>query len=186
MNQLITHKTPPLGVHKRNFQISYDLTSNTEFLSSNKKKSKPSPPDKTNESTSDQASELSTLDTNTDKFQSMMGINNSTLKSEILSSFKAELNNTLTSNNYALSLKISNDVDNKFMQFQSYLMNLVKELVTEMNLLRTSSIPSTNVPSPTMLPPSSSPPMQVFPSSQHPGGYENFLLHNSCTPSTSH
>ena len=62
-------------------------------------------------------------------------------------------------------------------------MNLVKELVTEMNLLRTSSTPPTNVPSPTMLPPTSSPPMQVFPSSQHPGGYifflENFLLHNS-------
>ena len=41
-----TTKNPPLGVLKRDFQISYDLTSNTEFPSSNKKKSKPSPPDK--------------------------------------------------------------------------------------------------------------------------------------------
>ena len=101
----------------------------------------------------------------------MMEINNSTLKSEILSGFKAELNDTLTSNNNALSLKISNDLDNKFMQFQSYLMNSVKELVTEMSLLRTLSTPLTNVTSPAILPPTSSPPIQVFPFSQHPGGY---------------
>ena len=122
-------------------------------------KSKPSPSDKNNESTSDQASELSTLDTNTDKFQSMMEINKSTLKIEILSRFKSELNDTLASNNNVLSQKISNDLDNKFMQVQPYLMNSVKQLVTA------------NVTSPAMLPPTSSPPMQVFPSSQHPGGY---------------
>ena len=72
----ITKKNPPLGVQTRNFQISYDLTSNTDFPSSNKKKSKPSPPDKNNDSNGDQASELSIVDTNTDKFQSMMEINN--------------------------------------------------------------------------------------------------------------
>lgn len=77
----------------------------------------------------------------------MMEINNSTLKSEILSSFKAKFNDTLTSNNNALSLQISNDLDNKFIQFQSYLMNSVKELVTEMSLLRTLSTPLTNVKS---------------------------------------
>ena len=82
-----------------------------------------------------------------------MKINNSTLISEILSRFKAELNDTLTSNNNTLSLKISNDLDNKFMQFQSYLMNPVKGLVTEMSLLRTSSTPPTNALSPDMLPP---------------------------------
>ena len=71
------------------FEIE-DLTSNTEFPSSTEKKLKPSSPDKNNEFTSDQASELSTLDTNTDKFQSMIEINNSTLQSEILSSFKVE------------------------------------------------------------------------------------------------
>ena len=60
-------KKPTLGVQKRNFQMSYDLTLTTDLPSSNKK-SKPSSPDKKNESTSDQASELSTLDTNTDKF----------------------------------------------------------------------------------------------------------------------
>ena len=43
---------------------------------------------KDNESTSDQASELRTLDTNTDKFQSMMELNNSTLKSEIIGNFE--------------------------------------------------------------------------------------------------
>ena len=59
----------------------------------------------------------------------MMEINNSILKSEIISSFKVELNDTLTSNNNALSLKMSNDLDNKFIQFQSYLVNSVKELV---------------------------------------------------------
>ena len=59
---------------------------------------------KNNKSTSDQASELSTLDTNIDKSQSMMELNNSTLKSEILYSFKTELND-ITSNNNALSLK---------------------------------------------------------------------------------
>ena len=101
----------------------------------------------------------------------MMEINNSTLKSEILSSFKAKFNDTLTSNNNALSLQISNDLDNKFIQFQSYLMNSVKELVTEMSILHTSSTPPPNATSPIMLPPTSSPPMQVFPSSQHPGGY---------------
>ena len=137
MNQLATHKNPPLGVQKRKFQISYDLTLNTEFPSSTKNKSKPFPPDKNNESTSGQACELSTLDTHTDKFQSMMEINNSTLKSEIISSFKAELNDILTSNNNALSLKISSDLDNKFIHFKSYLVNSVKELVIEMSLLRT-------------------------------------------------
>ena len=101
----------------------------------------------------------------------MIELNNSTLKSEILSSFKTESNDTLTSNNNALSLKISNDLDNKFMQFQSYLMNSVKKLVTKMSLLRTLSTPPTNVSSPTMLSPTSSPKMQVFPSSQHPGGF---------------
>ena len=35
----------------------------------------------------------------------MMELNNSTLKSEILYSFKTELNDMLTSNNNALSLK---------------------------------------------------------------------------------
>ena len=88
-----------------------------------------------------------------------------------LSNFKAELNDTLTSNNNALSLKISNGLDNKCMQFQSYLMNSVKELVTETSLFHTSSTPPTNEPSPTILPPTSFLPMQVFPSSQHPGGY---------------
>ena len=101
----------------------------------------------------------------------MMETNNSTLKSEILNNFKAELNDTLQRNNNALSLKLSNDLDQKFMQFQSYLMNSVKELVTEMSLLRTSSNPPTNVTSPATLPPTSSPPMQVFPTSQNPGGY---------------
>ena len=104
----------------------------------------------------------------------MMEIHKSTLKIEILSCFTSELNDTLANNNNVLSQKISNDLDNKFMQVQPYLMNSVKQLVTA------------NVTSPAMLPPTSSPPMQVFPSSQHPGGYENFLLHNSCTPSTSH
>ena len=155
----ITKKNPPLGVQKRNFQISYDLTSNTDFPSSNKKKSKPSPPDKNNDSNGDQASEFSTLDTNTDKFQSMMETNNSTLKSEILSNFKSEFNDTLQRNNNALSTKLSNDIDQKFMQFQSYLMKSVKELVTEMSLLHTSSNPPTNASSPATLPPSSPPPL---------------------------
>ena len=140
----------------------------TELPSSNKNKSKPSPPEKNFESTSDQASELSILNTNTDKFQSMMESNNSTLKSEILSSFKVELNHTSIRNNNDLSLKISNDLDKHVMQFQSYLMNSVKELVTERSLLGTSSTPPTNVTSLTMLLTTSSPPMQVFPSSQHP------------------
>ena len=112
-----------------------------------------------------------TLDTNTDKFQSLMETNNSKLKSEIINNFKSELNDTLQRNNNALSTKLSNDLDQKFMQFQSYLMNLVKELVTEMSLLRTSSNPPTNVTSPATLPPTSSPPMQVFLTSQNPGGY---------------
>ena len=57
------------------------------------------------------------------------------------------------------------------MQFQSYLMNPVKELITEMSLLRTSSNPPTNVSSPTKLPPTSSPLLQVSLISQNPGGY---------------
>ena len=60
----------------------------------------------------------------------MMEKNNSTLKSEILSNFKSELNDTLQRNNNALFTKLSNNLDQKFMQFQSYLMKSVKELVT--------------------------------------------------------
>ena len=126
----IAKRNLPLGVQTWNFQISYDLTSNTDFPSSNKNKSKPSPPDKNNDSNGDQASEISTLDTHTDKFQSMIETNSSTLKSEILSNFKSELNNTLQRNINTLSIKLSHDLDQKFMQFQSYLMNSVKELVT--------------------------------------------------------
>ena len=43
----ITKKNPPLGVQKQNFQISYDLTSNTDFPSFNKKKSNNLPLTKT-------------------------------------------------------------------------------------------------------------------------------------------
>ena len=50
-------------------------------------------------------------------------------------------------------------------------MKSVKELVTEMSLLRTSSNPPINVSSPATLPPTSSPPLQVSPTSQNPGGY---------------
>ena len=49
-------------------------------------------------------------------------------------------------------------------------MTLVKDLVTEMSILRTSTIPPSNV-TPTMLPFTTSPPLQVYPSSQHSGGY---------------
>ena len=116
----------------------------------------------------------------------MMATDNSSLKSEILNNFKKELNDTLTNNNNTLSLKTSNDLDHKSMQFQSYLTTSVKELVTEMILLRTSTTPPSNITH-TILPPSTSPPIQVYPSSQHPGGYPwpkdiislNFLLHNS-------
>ena len=138
-----TEMNHPLSIQIRNFQISYDLTSTTDFPSSYKKKSKPFLSDKNNKSTSDQASELSTLDTNIDKCQSMIENNNSTLKSEILYSFKTELNETLKNNDTSLSLKISTDIDNKLMKLQSYLMTLVKELVTEMNPLRVYSYLST-------------------------------------------
>ena len=77
---------------------------------------KPSPPNKNNEFTSDQASELSTLDTHTDKFHSTMETNNLSLKSEILNKFRKELNDTLARNNNALSLKISNDLEQKFIK----------------------------------------------------------------------
>ena len=66
-----------------------------------------------------QASALSTLNTNTDKFQSTIETNNSTVKSEILNSFKTEWNETLQNNKTVLSLQLSTDLDNKFMQFQS-------------------------------------------------------------------
>ena len=101
----------------------------------------------------------------------MMESNNSTLKSEMLSNFKSELNDTLQRNNNTLSTKLSNDLDQKFMQFQSYLMKSVKELVTEMSLLHTSSKSPTNVSSPTTILPTPSPPMQASPNSQNPGGY---------------
>ena len=101
----------------------------------------------------------------------MMETNNSTLKSEIIINFKSELNDTLQRNNNTLFTKLSNDLDQKFMQFQSYLMKSVKELVTEISQLRTSSNPPTNVSAPTTLPPISSPPLQVSPTSQNPGGY---------------
>ena len=45
----------------------------------------------------------------------MMEANNSFLKSDILTSFKSELNDTLTNNNNALSLEKSTELDNKFM-----------------------------------------------------------------------
>ena len=166
-----TKMNHPLGVQIRNFQISYDLTSTTDFPSPYKKTSKPFHPDKNNKSTSDQASELSTLDTNIDKCQSMIANNNSTLKSEILYRFKTELNETLKNNNTSLSLKISTDIDNKLMKLQSYLMTLVKELVTETSLLCASSSLSPNTNTSAMLPHNISPPIQKFPSSQHLVGY---------------
>ena len=43
----------------------------------------------------------------------MMETTNSTLKSEILSNFKSEFNDTLQRNNNALSTKLSNDIDKK-------------------------------------------------------------------------
>ena len=100
-----------------------------------------------------------------------MDTNNSTLKREVLNSFKAELHDALKSNNNALSQKSSTDLDQKCMQFQSYLMTSVKELVTEMSLLCTLSSPPSNLNIPTMLPPSISLLIQTFHSSQHPGGY---------------
>ena len=50
----------------------------------------------------------------------MMKNNNSNLQSDILDSFKVELQDTLTRNNNDLSLKISTDLDQQFLQFQSY------------------------------------------------------------------
>ena len=84
---------------KRNFQISYDLTSTTDFPSFHKNKSKNYPPDSTNDSPCDQASELSTLNTNDEKIQSIMEVKKSSIKSDIMTSFKSELNETLTNNN---------------------------------------------------------------------------------------
>ena len=110
-----TKKYPPLGVQKRNFQISYNLTSTIDFPSSHKKKSKSSPRNSTNDSPCDQASKLSTLDTNADKFQLIMEANNRSTKSDIMDSFKSKLNETLTNNNNALSWKISSVLDKKIM-----------------------------------------------------------------------
>lgn len=62
-----TTKKPPIGVHKGNFQISYDLAWSTDVASSNQNKYKPSPSDATNDSSNDLASELSTFYINVEK-----------------------------------------------------------------------------------------------------------------------
>ena len=95
----------------------------------------------------------------------MMENNNSNLQSDILDSFKVELQDTLTRNNNDLSLKISTDLDQQFLQFQSYLMTLVKKLVTEMSLLRTSSYSPPNINTPTIYPPTVSSLIHTIPSS---------------------
>ena len=144
---------------------------NYRFPSSRKNKSKLSPPDTINETTSDQASELFTLDMDTNKFQSMMEANNSFLKSDILTIFKSKLNETLTNNNNILSLKISTEIDKQCLQFQTHLMTAVKELVSEMSQLRTSSPPLPVVHPPSIFLSPFSPPIRAYPFSQHPGGY---------------
>ena len=62
----IQNKYHLLGVQKRHFQISYDLTSTTDFPSSQKKEPKTSTPNSTKDFTCDQANEISIFDTNTD------------------------------------------------------------------------------------------------------------------------
>ena len=61
------------------------------------------------------------VDTNADKFQSILEANNTTIKSGILSTFKIELQQTLNQNNNTLLLKISTDLDQKYIQFKIYL-----------------------------------------------------------------
>ena len=75
-----TKKNPLLAFKNKTFK-SPTTPLHLQTFYSRQKKSKPSPPNKNNESTSDQASELPTLDTNTDTFQSMIETNISRLKS---------------------------------------------------------------------------------------------------------
>ena len=63
----------------------------------------------------------SIVHTNADKFQSILKSNNTTIKSGILSTFKTELQQSLNQNNKTLSLKISTDLDQKYIQFKIYL-----------------------------------------------------------------
>ena len=99
-------KNPPLLVSKHETSKYHMISFRIQTFLPLVKKSKLSPSDKNNALTSDQASELSTLDTNIDKFQSMMENNNSNLKSEVLNRSKAKLHDNLTSNNSSFSLKI--------------------------------------------------------------------------------
>ena len=100
-----------------------------------------------------------------------MATNKTFIKSEIMASFKTKLTEILTNNNNTFSIKISSELDNKSMQFQKYLMTTVKEIVSEMSKIHTStSLPPVVKPS-SMISSSFNPPIHTFLSSQHPGYY---------------
>ena len=65
-----------------------------------------------------------------------MATNKTFIKSEIMASFKTILTEILTNNNNTFLIEISSELDNKFMQFQKYLMTTVNEIVSEMSKLQ--------------------------------------------------
>ena len=67
-NQLITQKRIPILVSKNETSKYHTISLRLQIFPPLIKKSKLSPSDKNNETISDQASELSNLDTNRDKF----------------------------------------------------------------------------------------------------------------------
>ena len=68
----------------------------------------------------------------------MMETNNTYIKNEIMASFKTELIEKSNKNKNDLSIKIFFDFDKQIIQFQKYLMTIVKKLVTEMIQFYTS------------------------------------------------
>ena len=84
-------KIQTIGVQNRNFQISYDRILSIDFLLSGKKKSETFFIRWNKRILNDNTNEISTVDTNSDKFQSMTEVNNKTIKGGILLIFNSEL-----------------------------------------------------------------------------------------------
>ena len=111
-----------------------------------------------------------------------MEANNSSIKSYILSTFKSESQETLNQNNYVLFLKISTDLDKKFIQLLTHLTTIVKEMISEMSRLCMSSYPPPTAPSTHLSPHIHTHTLQIIPQlNTRVGitGLKSSSLHNS-------